>query len=201
MAQDDEEETIVARKLPVKKVPAYPTVEVSGTCVDAATKAPLPGIMVQALGYENYTAMTGDDGTFIIKVPTAATALYVHAPEYLSLQVAISAKGDLQSPLRIEMLPDKFRSMYGKGTGVTAAATATMRNTTSQTIETDIESELGGDVRAITRSGGPGYGAAMFVRGLNSLTANAQPLIVIDGVIQDMQQTRIALHYGDYTNL
>ena len=210
MAQDDEEETIVARKLPVKKVPAYPTVEVSGTCVDAATKAPLPGIMVQALGYDNYTAMTGDDGTFIIKVPTAATALYIHAPEYLSLQVAIphhpaivpvaSPTGVIQS-LRIEMLPDKFRSMYDKGTDVTAAATATMRNTTSQTIETDIESELGGDVRAITRSGGPGYGAAMFVRGLNSLTANAQPLIVIDGVIQDMQQTRTALHYGDYTNL
>ena len=202
MAQDDEEETIVARKLPVKKAPSYPTFEVSGTCVDAATKAPLPGIMVQALGYENYTAMTGDDGTFIIKVPTAATSLYVHAPEYLSLQVSIPVQGDLQSPsLRIEMLPDKFRSMYDKGTDVTAAATATMRKTTSLTVETDIESELGGDVRAITRSGGPGYGAAMFVRGLNSLTANAQPLIVIDGVIQDMQQTRTALHYGDYTNL
>ena len=209
MAQDDEEETIVARKLPVKKAPSYPTFEVSGTCVDAATKAPLPGIMVQALGYENYTAMTGDDGTFIIKVPTAATSLYVHAPEYLSLQVSIpvqgdlqSVKGDLQSPsLRIEMLPDKFRSMYDKGTDVTAAATATMRKTTSLTTETDIESELGGDVRAITRSGGPGYGAALFVRGLNSLTANAQPLVVIDGVIQDMQQTRSALHYGDYTNL
>ena len=217
MAQDDEEETIVARKLPVKKAPAYPTVEVSGKCIDAATKAPLPGIMVQALGYDNYTAMTGDDGTFVIKVPTAATALYVHAPEYLSLQVPIAVQGNLQSPStaeansslftlhsslqRIEMLPDKFRSMYDKGTDVTAAATAIMRKTTSQTIETDIESELGGDVRAITRSGGPGYGAAMFVRGLNSLTANAQPLIVIDGVIQDMQQTRIALHYGDYTNL
>ena len=41
----------------------------------------------------------------------------------------------------------------------------------------------------------------MFIRGLNSLNANAQPLIVIDGIIQDMQQNRSSLHYGDYTNL
>ena len=34
IAQDDEEETIVARKVPVKKAPSYPTMEVSGTCVD-----------------------------------------------------------------------------------------------------------------------------------------------------------------------
>ncbi len=197
MAQDDEEETQVERKQPVKKAPAYPTVEVSGTCVDAASKAPLAGIMVQALGYDSYTAMTGEDGTFTIKVPTAATVLYVYAPEYLPLQVPIGEG----SALNIQLLPDKFRSMYDKGTTVAAAATATMRKTTSLSIETDIESDLGADVRAITRSGGPGYGAAMFVRGLNSLTANAQPLIVVDGVIQDMQQTRTALHYGDYNNL
>ena len=197
-ATTDTEQTTAQAKTPVAKTPSYPTAEVTGVCVDAMTKTPLAGVMVQAMGYDNYTAMTDDEGKFVIKLPTFATSLYIHAPEYLNQQAAI---GDGSTTLRIEMLSDKFRPMYDKGTTIVSAATAQMQNTTSQTIETDIENQLGADVRAISRSGGPGYGSAMFVRGLNSLTANAQPLIVVDGIVQDMQQTRSALHYGDYTNL
>ncbi len=200
-AQDDDlddDETVEVKKKVVVKVPSYPTMEVKGICIDAATKAPLAGIMVQALNNRNYTAMTEEDGKFVIKVPTFTTALYVHAPEYLSQHVGLGRPG---TELQIELLSDKFRSMYDKTTHIGAMATATMPNTTSQTIETDVEGKLGADVRSISRSGGPGYGSAMFIRGLNSLTANAQPLIVIDGIIQDMQQTRTSLHYGDYTNL
>jgi len=183
-------------KTPAKKT--YPMMQVRGVCIDVATKKPLAGIMVKTLGDASYTAMTDTLGTFEISVPTFATSLYVHAPEYLSQQVAIS-QGD--EPLKVLMIADKFRPMYSNSTNIVASSTASMPNTTSQTIETDIEGTLGADVRAVTRSGGPGYGAAMFVRGINSLTANAQPLIVVDGVITDMQQTRSSLHYGDYTNL
>ena len=205
MAQDDddivyttEEEPAAVVKKPVVKIPTYPTMEVKGICVDAVSKQPLPGVLIQALGDAKYTAMTDDDGTFTIKVPTFATSLYVHSPEFLSQQVGIG-RGD--ATLRIEMLSDKFSPMYSKTTQVGAATTAKITNTTSQTIETDIENLLGADVRSITRSGGPGYGASMFIRGLNSLNANAQPLFVIDGIVQDMQQTRSTLHYGDYTNM
>ena len=199
-AQDDDfdDDEVVVKKKVVVKVPTYPTMEVKGICVDAVTKQPLAGIMVQALNDRNYTAMTEEDGKFVIKVPTFATALYVHAPEYLSQHVGL---GWLGTELRIELLSDKFRPMFDKSTAIGASATAVMVNTTSQTIETDVEENLGADVRSINRSGGPGYGTAMFIRGLNSLTANAQPLIVVDGIIQDMQQTRTSLHYGDYTNM
>ena len=201
-AQDDtaidEDEGTVVRRDPRPTMPSYPTKEIKGVCVDAATKTPLAGIMLRALDNANYTAMTDDNGEFTIKVPTFSTALFVHTPQYLSLQVSIAG---VDEPLHIEMIPDHFRSMYTLGTNVTASNTQQIVNTTTQTVETDIEGIMGADVRAITRSGGPGYGAAMFVRGLNSLTANAQPLIVIDGVVQDMQQTRTTLHDGDYTNL
>ena len=201
LAQDDAtegDEAKVVKKAPAKKMPSYPMMEVKGVCIDAVTKAPLSGILVKTLNNANYTAMTEENGEFVIKVPTFATALYVHAPQYLSQQVAVGAEGQA---LRIEMMPDKFQTMYTDGTNITAQATQKITNTTSQTIETDIEGLMGADVRAITRSGGPGYGAAMFIRGLNSLNANAQPLIVVDGIVQDMQQTRTALHYGDYNNL
>ena len=200
-AQDDasfDDEEVVAVKKKVVKTPTYPMKDVEGICVDAATKAPLAGIMVKTLGNDNYTAMTDESGHFVIKVPTFATALYFHAPEFLSQQVGIGADGD---KLKVQMIADKFGEMYENRTNILASATAKISNTTSQTVETDVEGQLGADVRAITRSGGPGYGAAMFVRGLNSLTANAQPLIVVDGIVRDMQETRSSLHYGDYNNL
>ena len=200
-AQDDlsdDEVEVPAKKKQVVKIPSYPTKEVKGLCVDAVSKAPLAGIMIQALGDANYTAMTDENGLFTIKVPTFSTALYVNAPDFLSQHVGL---GGNDAALRIEMMSDKFRPMYGKTMPVSAMAVAGIQNTTSKTVETDIEDLLGADVRSITRSGGPGYGAAMFVRGLNSLTANAQPLFVVDGIVQDLQQTRSSFHYGDYTNL
>lgn len=200
VAQDDfldEERSVVVKKKQVLQK-NYAMMEVRGVCIDAVKKTPLAGIMVSALNDDSYTAMTEENGEFVIKVPSFTTALYVHSPQYLSLQVAIGKAGE---KLSVEMLSDQFRPMFDKTTAVSAAATTLIHNTTSQTVETDIEGVLGADVHTITRSGGPGYGGVMFVRGLNSLTANAQPLIVVDGVIQDMQQTRTSLHYGDYTNL
>ncbi len=197
-ASDDDELATPVHKKQVVKTPSYATMEVKGECVDAVSKAPLAGIMIQALGDANYTAMTDEHGQFTIKVPTFATALYVNAPDFLSQHVGLGQQG---ASLHIEMIADKFRPMYGKTTPMGAQAVATVQNTTSQTVETDIEDLLGADVHSISRSGGPGYGTAMFVRGLNSLTANAQPLFVVDGIVQDLQQTRSSLHYGDYTNL
>lgn len=202
-AQDDAsysnggaETTVVKQKSQAKR-PTYPTKEVKGVVVDAVSKTPLAGIQIQTLNNRNYAAMTNSKGEFTIKVPTFATALYVHAPQYLSQQVAIGNGENI----KVVLIADKFKQMYENSTDVTANSTAKIKSTTSQTVETDIENNLGADVRTITRSGGPGYGAAMFVRGINSLNTNAQPLVVVDGVVKDMQATRNSLHYGDYNNL
>ena len=206
LAQDDDDvvyadgavtTTTVKKKAPAKR-PQYPTMDVKGVVIDAVTKTPLAGIQIQTLNDRNYAAMTNEKGEFTIAVPTFATSLYVHAPRYMSQQVGIG-KGD--RPLTITMIADKFKSMYEDGTDITASSKATLSTTMAQSVETEIENNLGADVRTVTRSGGPGYGGIMFIRGLNSLNANAQPLVVIDGVIHDMQEMRNTLHIGDYTNL
>ena len=43
--------------------------EISGTIIDAVTKAPIPGVRVEALDNKRYTAMTKADGNFSIKIP------------------------------------------------------------------------------------------------------------------------------------
>lgn len=196
-AAGTEQNAPVERKVVKKKTPSYKMMEIKGIITDASTKKPLGGIQVKTLNNNLYTTMSDEDGTFTINVPVFATSLYVYAPEYLSQQVAIQKEGIIN----VEMLSDRFSSMYKNGTEITAKKQITEEKTTALTIENDIENQLGADVRTITRSGAPGYGGVMFIRGLNSLNSNAQPLIVLDGVIMDMQENRYSLHSGEYNNL
>ena len=201
IAQDDDEEVETTIKQPkrTEKAVQYETITIKGTVTDLATKKPLAGVQLQALGYIRYTAMTGEDGTFSIKVPTFATALYVHSPQYIPQQVAIVA-GDASQQLDIRMLSDKFQSMYGTGTDYTAKAEARI-NRFGVSVDNEITSKLGGDVHSVMRSGALDGGASMFIRGLNSITSDAQPLVVVDGIELDMQRDRYSLHSGQYNNL
>ena len=199
---DEEEEVESGIKQPdrskIKQV-SYPTITLKGKVVDQATNAPLVGIQLRALGNERYTAMTEEDGTFEIKVPLFATSLYVHAPEYLPQQVGFVAGDDTQT-LLIKMLSDKFNTMYGTGTDYTALRSAQI-DRFGVTVDNEVAGKLGGDVRSIMRSAAADAGASMFIRGLNSITSDAQPLVIIDGVEQDMQRNRISLHDGQFNNV
>lgn len=177
----------------------FATTMLHGVVVDQVSKKPLAGIQLKVLGYDRYSAMTGADGKFTIKVPEFATTLFVHSPSFMSQQVAINAK-DTEKDIQVLMMKEKFRPMYIEGTTYTAQA-GFDAEAKDVTIESDIENILGADVRTVTRSAAPGIGATMFVRGLSSINANAQPLIVVDGVEQDMQQNRLSLHSGQINNI
>lgn len=70
----------------------------------------------------------------------------------------------------------------------------------SLNVEDAITDHLAHDVRSIRRSGQFGIGSKMFVRGLNSLNANASPLIVVDGVVMDEMPGESSIHDGFYIN-
>lgn len=198
--EDDEVETGIKQpdRSKMKQV-NYPTVTLRGAVTDQATQLPLAGVQLRALGYDRYTAMTEEDGTFVIKVPTFTTSLYVYASGYLAQQVGIAA-GDSTKYISVKMLVDKFQPMYGKGTEYTARRTAQI-DRFGVTVDNEIQNELGADMRSVLRSAAAGGGASMFIRGLNSITSDAQPLIIIDGIEQDMQRNRASLHEGQFNNL
>lgn len=200
--ENDGEEVEMTIKKPTRQREAkdnFATTMLHGVVVDQVSKKPLAGIQLKVLGYDRYSAMTGADGKFTIKVPEFATTLFVHSPSFMSQQVAINAK-DTEKEIQVLMMQEKFRPMYGEGTTYTAQA-GFDADAKDVTIESDIENILGADVRTVTRSAAPGIGASMFVRGLSSINANAQPLIVVDGVEQDMQQNRLSLHSGQINNI
>ena len=68
-------------------------------------------------------------------------------------------------------------------------------------IDEEMTRRLGGDIRMNMHSGNLEQGAAMFIRGFNSINANAQPLVILDGVELDMQRDRESLHLGDIFNM
>ena len=204
-AQDDmdeiESEQSTTFKAPKRRTVADKNtlVSVSGTVIDNATKVPVAGVRVQMLGNPQYTAMSNAKGEFTIQVPDFATALYVQAPRYSAQQVAIRSN-DPSQQVKISLLSEKFLPMYTNGTTYTAASEFNVRGG-SVVLDDEIQSNLGGDIRSINRSGVADGGNAMFIRGLASINGNAQPLIIVDGVEQDMQQDRTVLHLGRSMNM
>ena len=196
---EEEQSTVIKAPKREGKQDTNPMMTVSGTVVDFATKMPVAGVRIAALGSERYTSMTNAEGKFTLNTPTFTTAVYVTAPRYSSQQVSIKPNDETQE-IKVSLLSDKFRSMYGNGTTYTAQSSTATKNG-SLIVDDDIQNNLGGDIRSINRSGAIDGGNAMFIRGINSLNVNSQPLVIIDGVEYDMQQARTVLHLGRSMNI
>ena len=170
---------------------------VTGRVVDAATGQPLAGVIVSAYGDQRLTSMTDEDGRYELKVTKETRSVIMRVDGYGLQQRAISddkADGCLYS--------SAFTTDYKRVTTATTVAQANkFENNSELSIDPLISQQLGADVRTVTRSGIPGMGNMMFIEGINSLNASAQPLVVIDGVLMDMQYTREMLHDGYYNNM
>ncbi|MBU3852315.1 MAG: SusC/RagA family TonB-linked outer membrane protein [Candidatus Paraprevotella stercoravium] len=180
-----------------KKAPQYKMKEVRGKIYDSATGLPMSGVMVQALNTPAYSALTEEDGSYKLEVPVFVHALYVSVPDYNPIQVPIKKDGVADG----YMNSSKFKGFYQDGTVITAQNTALLSNTSAVSIESEIQNQLAGDVRSINRNGTPAQGAYMMIRGIHSLNANNQPLIILDGNMIDMQNDRTSLHVGYVNNV
>ncbi|MDR3261224.1 MAG: SusC/RagA family TonB-linked outer membrane protein [Tannerella sp.] len=154
-------------------------ITVTGRVSDAATKSPLLGAKVQSKD-QRYSAMTDENGYFSIQIPGYMNQLCVSAPDYALMEYPLQGKSEIEAALY--------------------ASTGSSRNWSALTLDKEIQTTLGGDIRVITHSGAPAIGASLFIRGFNSLNAGSQPLIVVDGVIFDNQYDRVSIHDGFILN-
>lgn len=205
-AQDEEIDPLEEDEAPVQKQPKrkaatdnIPTCDIKGKVVDEATGQPLAGVRIQATGDNRFAAMTDAKGEFTIKVPVFVTSLYFQAPRHLSQQVGIKANNGNQT-VNVSMLTDNFRQMYDEGTTYTSQ-NSFISNGGRLSIDDEIGANLGADIRTVMRNGNEEQGALMLIRGINSINANSQPLVILDGVELDMQRNRSSLHLGDYFNI
>lgn len=173
--------------------------DIKGTVTDAATGEPLAGVHVQAYGNPRYVTMTAKDGSYSLSIPDNVSSLYLYTEGMQSQQLSVGS--DLNK-VDAKLFSEAFQSNYSSKTVANRFATASeFDNNVEASIDPFIQQRMNADVRAISRGGIDGVGNVMFIGGLNSLNANAQPLIVVDGVLMDMQYDRDMLHDGYYNNL
>lgn len=177
--------------------PDYKMKEISGYVIDGSTGKPIAGAKIQALNNSFYSAMTEDDGKYTIRVPEFVEVLYINMQEFNPAQLAIKGSENQNIKLTSGMISD----YYGDETRMSNNQKMMIVDPNALTIEEEIENGLNGSVRTINRGGMPAQGAAMFINGLNSLNANSQPLVIVDGVMMDMQYDRSTIHQGFVNNL
>ncbi len=179
---------------------------ITGTVRDAHTREPIPAAQVEILN--KTSAVCDENGQFKITVQSGDEVLHVTAYDYNKMEVAVQGRENVIINLYPIGFSNYFKDISNpagdlvnqSSLAVSAKSKENISDITDITIDGTIQSVLGGDVRSITRSGLAGIGNSMFIRGINSLNANAQPLFVIDGVVWSGSYDIESIHKGYYYN-
>ncbi|CAA9359140.1 MAG: Outer membrane TonB-dependent transporter, utilization system for glycans and polysaccharides (PUL), SusC family, partial [uncultured Gemmatimonadaceae bacterium] len=167
---------------------------ITGTAVAAEGGAPIQGVNVLAVGTQN-GAVTGPDGRYTIVAPPGTYQVRAtrigFAPQVVP-GVAVTAGAAATADFRLAAQAVQLNEVVTVGYGtqrredVTGAISsvnvgqiATVPTTTSA--GQLLQGRVAG-AQVVQNNGAPGAGISIRVRGSNSITANSEPLYVIDGV-------------------
>ncbi|BAV04519.1 TonB-dependent receptor [Filimonas lacunae] len=161
----------------------------SGTVSDAATGKPLAGVNISVPGFS--AAITDEKGKFSIKIPAKDVTLFISSDGFQKRQVPL--RGD--SVVNVRIYDESFDSYYATSA---LPAGSRSRNEVSapaayvspggawarnQETPDNLLQGIASGLRTVRKSGTPGMGASMFLRGISSLYTTNMPLIVVDGII------------------
>lgn len=182
-----------------------PSVNVSGVVKDASTGKALSGIRITFKEFS--AAITDSTGAFTIKVPSLNVSVLLEGEGYQTKQVAL--KG--QNRFNAYLYEDTYGSFYDVATvpqyqvmksqtpfALSSVQTEGNWGNITETPSTYLQGKASG-LNAIRRSGTSNIGATLFLRGISSLYATNQPLIIVDGIIFDNADygSIISSHYTD----
>ncbi|WP_400194020.1 SusC/RagA family TonB-linked outer membrane protein [Hymenobacter sp. B81] len=165
---------------------------VSGTVTGATDRTPLPGVNVVVKGGSTGT-QTGADGRFTLAVAPGATLVFSFigynsvertVGDDATLDVALEASSTTLQEVQITTaygIQQERRQVNYAAQQVTAKDIIDSRQTN---VVNALQGKVAG-VQVTSSGGGAGEGAAIVIRGGNSLDGDNQPLFVIDGVIMD----------------
>src|SRR4051794_23003816 len=159
---------------------------INGTVTDTAGTG-IPGITVSA-GRTAVTT-TGANGAFTISAPATATGLVFTGVGFQRQEVGIGNQATLTVTMRAVAANLSEVVVIGYGTQRRRELTGSIATVTSKDFQqgniTTPEQLIAGKVAGVTitsNSGQPGSGSTIRVRGLASLNASNDPLVIVDGV-------------------
>lgn len=180
-------------------------ITVTGRVQDAVNDQLLAGINVSVPGYSS--AITQNDGTFSIQVPALEATIVLTGTGFQYREVALRGR----SEITVALFEQDFNSAYDKAfvpeerplnQVPQAAVSLSLKDNWQRNTET-LDNYLQGNVvgvNIIRRSGTPGIGAEILARGFSSLNATNKPLVVVDGMIYDMNEYGVSLSSGYFSN-
>lgn len=174
-------------------------ITLSGRVVTQRGHTPLSGVLVRGVTDAASSTLTDDTGMFTLQVPAYCSAIEVTTPGYNQVCVGIGNGGQLRD---IVLQSESVKPLLEQDDDAMPSARATdFGFSHAMNVATAIGGQLGADVYTTERGGLSAIGSYMLIDGVNSLNANAQPLVVIDDVITDMQYGRSMIHSGFYNDV
>ena len=161
---------------------------ITGRVTSAEEPEGVPGASVVVKGTTQGT-ITDIDGSYSIQVPSEATTLVYSFVGYLTKEMPIGSNSVINVVMDVDVKTLNEVVVVGYGTQERREITGSVTSIDSKAIENlvspSFESQLAGrapGVQITTPSGILGAAPIIRIRGVNSISSSASPLIVIDGV-------------------
>ena len=170
---------------PVGNVPSPSSaITVSGQVIDE-DGSPIPGVNVVVKGTTNGTA-TDSDGRYNINTNDNDVLVFSFIG-YATAEVAVNSQTVVNVTLKADIQALSEVVVVGYGTQTKSSVTGAVSSVNSKEISAlavpSVSAALQGRVPGVlvTNNGGPGSSAIVRIRGIGSITQNADPLYVVDG--------------------
>lgn len=182
-------------------------IAVVGVVRDAGNGQPIAAAEIRVQN-RKISTVTDEKGAFKLNVSSPTDVLEVKAYDYNRTEVPVRGRVQLVIELQSDNFAEGFKNVETvvgsqSESALTASAKSSLSSGDRPILSADdlIASTLAGDVRGISRSGASSQGSSLFIRGLNSLNANAQPLFVVDGVVWESMYDNQSVQQGFYSNV
>lgn len=164
---------------------------VSGRVYGAQSGLPLGNIGISAANAQVDAVSTDTLGEFEIILPSTNEQLYISYPGYKGKKVFLNGKENIEVWLLEEKdvsVSDPVRMIFRAlpmrdiPAAVDAGQLIDFGKSTQASFCKDLSGKMTG-LHGISRSGMPGEGAYMYMRGYSSLFSSSVPLVVVDGML------------------
>src|SRR6056297_192406 len=163
--------------------------QISGTVTNAETGEPIPGVSIVVQGQTTIGTTTDMDGNYSFEVPSGAETLVFSFVGMQTKEVAINGRNTINVSLQPAVQEMEEVVVTGYGTTREREFTGSIGKVQSEKLEEvtmeSVEQILQGNVaglQSMAVSGTPGGAQDIRIRGIGSINASNDPLIVVDGV-------------------
>ncbi|TLV03360.1 SusC/RagA family TonB-linked outer membrane protein [Dyadobacter luticola] len=163
--------------------------KITGKVVDAKDNSGIPGVNIIIKGTSTGT-VTDTDGNYSLNVPDNNAVIVFSFTGYTSQEVTVSGKSviDINLEPSSKLLSEVVVVGYGtrKKSDLTGSVSQVGTKDFKDQPVTRLEEALQGRASGVLvskSSGTPGGDIKVRIRGVNSITGNNQPLVVVDGII------------------